>query len=50
MFNSHGVEIVIVKDKDKEKFVQKELVEDMMALIASFSCKLYGMRSKKDKV
>lgn len=50
MFKAHGVEIVVVKDKDKEKSVQEELVEDMMALITSFSGKLYGMRSKKNKV
>ncbi len=50
MFKAHGVEIVVVKDKDKEKSVQEELVEDMMALIAFFSGKLYGMRSKKNKV
>lgn len=52
MFKSHGVEIVVVKDKDKdkEKLVQKELIDDMMALIASFSGKLYGMCSKKNKV
>ena len=50
MFKAHGVEIVVVKDKDKEKSVQNELVEDMMAIIASFSGKLYGMRSKKNKV
>jgi len=50
MFKAHGVEIVVVKDKDKEKSVQEELVEDMMALIASFSGKLYGMCFKKNKV
>ena len=33
----------VVKDKDKEKSVQEELVEDMMALITSFSGKLYGI-------
>lgn len=49
MFKSHGVEIVVVKDQEKEKSVQEELVEDMMALIASFSGKLYGLRSKKNK-
>ena len=50
IFKAHSVEIIVVKDKDKEKSVQEELVEDMMALIASFSGKLYGMRSKKNKV
>lgn len=50
IFKAHGVEIVVVNDKDKEKSVQEGLVEDMMALIASFSGKLYGMRSPKNKI
>lgn len=50
IFKAHGVEIVVVKDINKEKSVQEELAEDMMALIASFSGKLYGLRSKKNKV
>ena len=50
MFKSHGVEIVIVKDQEEEKSVQEELVWDMMSLIASFSGKLYGLRSKKNKI
>ena len=49
MFNACGTNIVIVKDEAEEKTVQEELVEDMMSLIASFSGKLYGMRSRKAK-
>ena len=49
MFNACGTNIVIVKDESEEKSVQEELVEDMMSLIASFSGKLYGMRSRKSK-
>ena len=49
MFLSHNVNIIVVKDSHAEKSVQEELVEDMMSLIASFSGKLYGMRSKKIK-
>ena len=48
-FRSAGTEIIVVKDIDSEKSVQEELVEDMMALIASFSGKLYGLRSGKRK-
>jgi len=48
-FRSVGTEIVAVKDKDGERSVQEELVEDMMALIASFSGKLYGLRSSRKK-
>ncbi len=49
MFNACGTNIVIVRDANSEKSVQEELVEDMMSLIASFSGKLYGMRSRKSK-
>lgn len=49
MFNACGTNIIIVKDKNEEKSVQEELVEDMMSLIACFSGKLYGMRSRKSK-
>ena len=45
----HGVPIIVVKDGNKEKSVEEELVEDMMSLIASFSGKLYGLRSGKNK-
>lgn len=47
MFNACGTSIVIVRDTAGEKNVQEELVEDMMSLIACFSGKLYGMRSRK---
>ena len=44
-----GVEIHVVCDEIVEKNAQEEMVEDMMALLASFSGKLYGMRSKTKK-
>lgn len=47
VFKEQGVEIVIVKQQREEHSVEQELVEDMMSLIASFSGKLYGLRSKK---
>ena len=49
MFNARGTSIIIVRDETAEKSVQEELVEDMMSLIASFSGKLYGMRSRRAK-
>lgn len=49
MFINHDVKIIVVKDKKEEKDVKEELVDDMMSLIASFSGKLYGMRSKTNK-
>lgn len=50
MFLAHNVNIIVVKDENADKSVQEELVEDMMSLIASFSGKLYGMRSRNSKV
>ena len=49
MFLAHNVNIIVVKDKSKEKSIQEELVEDIMSLMASFSGKLYGLRSNKNK-
>ena len=49
VFSYHGVPIIVVKDKDKEKSVQEELIEDMMSLVASFSGRLYGLRSGRNK-
>ena len=46
MFNAKGVEIIIVKQHTEELSVEQELMNDMMSLIASFSGKLYGLRSK----
>lgn len=47
MFYMKGVEIMVINDINSDKSCQEELVEDMMALIASFSGKLYGMRPHK---
>lgn len=47
-FNSHGVEIEVIFD-DEGKTPEKELVEDLLAIVTSFAGKLYGMRSHKKK-
>ena len=44
-----GVELHVAADNTKSKSAQEEMVDDMMALIASFSGKLYGMRGKTKK-
>lgn len=44
-----GVEIHVMSGEETDKSTQEELVEDMMALLAGFSGKLYGMRSKSKK-
>ncbi len=49
VFLAHNVNIIIVKDIASEKSVAEELAEDLMSLIASFSGKLYGLRSGKNK-
>lgn len=49
VFLAKGVEIIVLNDLSQEQDVQQELVEDMMSLIASFSGKLYGMCSYKNK-
>ena len=48
VFKEQGVEIVIVKQQQEERSVEQELADDMMSLIASFSGKLYRLRSKKE--
>ena len=50
IFLAHDVKIIVVKDSTLNKSTQEELVDDMMSLIASFSDKLYGMRSKGNRM
>lgn len=42
----HGVSIIVVSSEIESKSQSEELVEDIIALIHSFSGKLYGLRSK----
>lgn len=49
IFQAKGVEIVVMKQDAEKVSVEKELMDDMMSLIASFSGKLYGMRSRHNK-
>ena len=44
-----GVELHVMNDNETDKSAQEEMVEDMMALIASFSGKLYNISSKAKK-
>ena len=48
-FKSHNVEIVVLNDVNEDKSPQQELIEDLMTIVASFSGKLYGLRSGKNK-
>ena len=45
----HGVSIVVVSNETESKSQLEELAEDIIALIHSFSSKLYGLRSKIKK-
>ena len=45
----HGVSIIVVSDEVDNKNQSEELAEDIIALIHSFSGKLYGLRHKIKK-
>ena len=49
IFELKGVNIVVLNSRIKDRNVEKELADDMMSLIASFSGKLYGLRSGKNR-
>lgn len=48
--NSHDVKIVVADDCSSEKTMQQELIEDLVAIMTSFSGKMHGLRSKKNKI
>ena len=48
--SSHGVEIVVRDEVGSTKTAQEELVEDLISIITSFSGKIHGLRSKKNKI
>jgi putative resolvase len=48
LFESFGVTLTVL-DPGEDKTAEQELTDDMMALLASFSGRLYGMRSHKQK-
>ncbi len=47
-FRGFGVEILVLNGTD-QKEPEKELIEDLVAILTSFAGKLYGMRSRKLK-
>lgn len=46
MCDSHGTELVVVSSEVESKSDSEELAEDIIAIIHSFSGRLYGMRSR----
>lgn len=47
-FKSHGVEIEVI-DTELNKTFEEELTSDIVSLMASFSARLYGKRSSKNR-
>lgn len=45
-FDCYGITVTVIED-ETDKSAQEELVDDLIKLVASFSGKLYGMRSSK---
>ena len=45
----NGAEIIVTEDEESNKNLEEELVEDLVSLIASFSGKFYGLRSRLKK-
>ncbi len=48
LFSCFGVTLTVL-EPGEEKIPEQELTDDLLALIASFSARLYGMRSHKQK-
>jgi putative resolvase len=48
LFSGYGVTLTVLHPDD-EKTPEQELTEDLLALIASFAGRLYGLRSRKQK-
>jgi excisionase family DNA binding protein len=48
LFESFGVTLTVL-DPSEDKTAEQELTDDLLALLASFSGRLYGMRSHKQK-
>jgi putative resolvase len=48
LFDSFGVRLTVL-EQDENKTAEQELADDLLALLASFSGRLYGMHSHKQK-
>lgn len=49
-FQSHNVKVHILDGRLNDKTVYKELTDDLLSIVTSFSGKLYGTRSGKNKL
>jgi putative resolvase len=46
ILDAYGVELEIIHPKETEE-LQKELAEDLIAIVSSFAARIYGHRSRK---
>ena len=44
---SFGVELIILNDRENENDTNKELAEDLIAIVTSFAARIYGQRGGK---
>ena len=45
---SYGIEVIVLKDAEKKEF-EEEMVDDIIALITSYSARMYGRRGGRKK-
>ncbi|MCS3916654.1 putative site-specific integrase-resolvase [Caldanaerobacter subterraneus subsp. tengcongensis MB4] len=41
------MELIVLNGKENEEDINKELAEDLIAIVTSFVARIYGQRSKK---
>ncbi|MGI1690735.1 IS607 family transposase [Thermoanaerobacter uzonensis] len=46
---SFGVELIVLNGKENEEDVNKELAEDLIAIVTSFAARIYGKRGDKKR-
>jgi len=44
---SFGVELIVLDGKENEEDINKELAEDLIAIVTSFAARIYGQRGGK---
>ena len=48
LFSGYGVTLTVLSP-DEDKTAEEELTQDLLAIIASFAGRLYGLRSRKQR-
>jgi len=48
-FDSFGVELIVLHTEDDSEDMQKELAEDLIAVVSSFAARIYGRRGGHTK-